>query len=124
MTSESQSSQLQIRFVTKQERFSVPDNPFAVPSSVTTNELNDLVNQLFQEGNNAGKTVEFDFIAGGELIRTALGEHLAGRGISVESVVDVEYLERHPPPEALDCLIHDDWVSSADVSEFAIVTGK
>uniref|UniRef100_A0A146M840 Ribosome biogenesis protein WDR12 homolog n=1 Tax=Lygus hesperus TaxID=30085 RepID=A0A146M840_LYGHE len=120
---DNQSDQLQIRFVTKQDRYSVPDNPFAVPSSVTAKELNDLVNQLFHEGNAAAKKVEFDFIAAGELLRTHLGDHLNKRGISLESVVEIEYLERHPPPEALDCLIHDDWVSSVDVSDFAIVTG-
>ncbi|BET01892.1 Pescadillo homolog [Nesidiocoris tenuis] len=120
---ESQPNQLQIRFVTKQDRYSVPDNPFAVPSSIVVKELNALLRSLIDESPGQRIAAEFDFIAGGELVVRPLGDHLARLGVSAESVVDVEYLERRPPPEALDCLIHDDWVSSVDVCRRAIVTG-
>jgi hypothetical protein len=29
-----------------------------------------------------------------------------------ESVIEIEYVESHPPPEPEDSLLHDDWVSA------------
>lgn len=39
------------------------------------------------------------------------------RGVSTEEVINVEYVEKYPPPEPQDCLIHDDWVSAVAVCE-------
>ncbi len=32
--------------------------------------------------------------------------------VSQERVVEIEYVERFPPPEPEDSLAHDDWVSA------------
>lgn len=63
------------------------------------------------------KSVEFDFLAEGELVRTSLGEHISERGVSPEGVITVEYVERLPAPQPQDCLLHDDWVSSVHVAD-------
>lgn len=125
MSSKDQSTQLQIRFVTKQDQYSVPDTPFAVDSTVTTSELNSLLNQLIQEStiDENFKKVDFDFLAAEQFIRTNLGEHIASRGVSSETVIDVEYVERLPAPQPQDCLLHDDWVAAVHVSENWILTG-
>lgn len=34
-----------------------------------------------------------------------------------ESVVEIEYVEKHPTPRPDNFLLHDDWVSSVSVSE-------
>lgn len=52
-----------------------------------------------------------------EFLRTSLAEHIGERGVSVEEVITVEYIVKHPPPEPQDCLIHDDWVSAVAVCE-------
>ena len=60
---------------------------------------------------------EFDFLVCNEFLRTSVAEHLSERGATEEGVINVEYLEKLPPPEPQDCLIHDDWVSAVAVCE-------
>ena len=122
-------------------RYAVPNNPFAVDSTVTTNELNSLINQLIEgtysytitficlycytvhnmdfvcleNATNNFKKVEFDFLVGEQFVRTELGQHITLRGLSSETVIDMEYVERLPAPEPQDCLLHDDWVSAVHV---------
>lgn len=52
-----------------------------------------------------------------EFLRVSLIEHVGEKGLSIEDVIEVEYLEQHPPPEPQDCLLHDDWVSAVAVCE-------
>ncbi|XP_034242429.1 ribosome biogenesis protein WDR12 homolog [Thrips palmi] len=116
--------QVQIRFSTKQEQYAVPDIPFAVPSGITPAELNTLLNQLLSENRTDISTpVDFDFIVCKEFLIQPLNELLEERNISSEEVVDVEYVEQHPTPEPMDCLMHDDWVSAVQVRNGWILTG-
>jgi len=71
----------------------------------------------FTESNQVTQEIEFDFLVQSEFLRTTLSEHVTERGISSEEVINVEYIEKHPPPEPQDCLIHDDWVSAVAVCE-------
>lgn len=126
MDSGTSTSQLQIRFLTKQEQYSVPDAPFAIPAAITNDQLNVLVNELRKESSSddsAVVKVEFDFIVADELLRTPLEEHIKERNVSPEGVVTVEYVERQPAPQPDDCLLHDDWVSAVHVSDDWILTG-
>ncbi|XP_011502838.1 PREDICTED: ribosome biogenesis protein WDR12 homolog isoform X1 [Ceratosolen solmsi marchali] len=102
----SDTPQIQIRFVTKQQQYAVPDYPLSVPTSIIISELNVLVNELLKE-----------------FLRTSLIEHIIERAISIEEVINVEYIVKHPPPEPQDCLIHDDWVSAVSMCEKWILTG-
>ncbi|KAF7987879.1 hypothetical protein HCN44_003742 [Aphidius gifuensis] len=116
--------QMQIRLVTKQQQYSVPDYPLSLSSTTTIKELNILVNQLLKDSaTEETSEIEFDFIVCSELLRAPLIEHINERGVSTEDVVEVEYLEKHPPPEPQDCLIHDDWVSAVAVCGKWILTG-
>lgn len=60
-------------------------------------------------------SIDFDFLVCGEFLRQPLNELLEERNVSFEEVVDVEYIEQHPTPEPMDCLMHDDWVSAVQV---------
>ncbi|KAL3283258.1 hypothetical protein HHI36_006406 [Cryptolaemus montrouzieri] len=105
-------SQQQIKLITKQESFAVPDTPLAVPGNIDEKALNELVNQLLKETHpDYLKSKQFDFIAAGELLRTTLDEHLKERAISTETTVDIEYVQRTPAPEPEDSILHDDWIS-------------
>ncbi|XP_059472358.1 ribosome biogenesis protein WDR12 homolog isoform X2 [Neocloeon triangulifer] len=119
----SSDAQLQIKLVTKQSTYAVPDIPYSVPSEIVCGELNSLVNELLTE-THGGAVVEFDFLVGGELLRTHLSEHLSERQVSAEEVVLVEYVERFPAPEPQDCLEHDDWVSATQASGEWILSGS
>ncbi|KAK0087216.1 hypothetical protein PV325_001458, partial [Microctonus aethiopoides] len=115
--------QIQIRLITKQTQYAVPDYPLSVPTTIIPDELNILVNELLKDAIKDGKGIEFDFLVCSEFLRTSLCEHVTERGVSTEDVIDVEYLEKHPPPEPQDCLIHDDWVAAVAVCEKWILTG-
>ncbi|XP_033220036.1 ribosome biogenesis protein WDR12 homolog isoform X2 [Belonocnema kinseyi] len=103
--------------------YAVPNYPLSVPTTVVISDLNALVNELLKESDLVTQEVEFDFLISSEFLRSSLVEHIGERGISTEQVVDIEYVEKHPPPEPQDCLIHDDWVSAVAVSGKWILTG-
>ncbi|GLH12260.1 Ribosome biogenesis protein WDR12 homolog [Gryllus bimaculatus] len=118
-------AQLEIRFITKQQQYAVPDTPFSVAAHISCIELNSLLNELLKESRLDGKwqSVEFDFLVLNEFLRVPLLEHLEERSIPSEGTIDVEYVERHPAPEPQDCLLHDDWVSAVQVKDKWILTG-
>ncbi|XP_072397302.1 ribosome biogenesis protein WDR12 homolog [Diabrotica undecimpunctata] len=120
----SSEGQLQIRLITKQEIYAVPDLPLSVPQAINSNSLNELLNQLLKESNpDFLKPKDFDFLAIGELLRQPLIDHLQERNVSTETTVEVEYLERTPAPEPKDSLLHDDWVCGIETSDKWILTG-
>ncbi|XP_043282910.1 ribosome biogenesis protein WDR12 homolog [Venturia canescens] len=122
-SADSDASQIQIRFTTKQQHYAVPDFPLSVPAAIISTELNSLVNELLKESKGISQGTQFDFLVCREFLRTSLLEHINERELSTEEVVDVEYFEIYPPPEPQDCLIHDDWVSAVAVCEKWILTG-
>ncbi|XP_015123432.1 ribosome biogenesis protein WDR12 homolog [Diachasma alloeum] len=115
--------QLQIRFITKQECYAVPDYPLSVPAPITPEDLNTLLNTLLRETVNLSASISFDFLVSSEFLRSPLSTHISDRGLSTEDVILIEYLEKHPPPEPQNCLLHDDWVASVAVAEKWILTG-
>ncbi|XP_018325752.1 ribosome biogenesis protein WDR12 homolog [Agrilus planipennis] len=119
----SSESQLHIRLITKQEQYAVPDIPYSVPATIDTIGLNTLLNALLKEHSDQHKKQEFDFIVNGELLRVLLVDHLQEYGLSVEDIVTIEYIQRTPPPQPEDALLHDDWISGIQVNGNWILTG-
>lgn len=72
---------------------------------------------LILESSNIKNEIEFDFLVCSQFLRTSLIEHITEKNISTEDVIIIEYVEKYPPPEPQDCLIHDDWVSAIAVCE-------
>lgn len=115
----------------------------SVLTSITTNELNSLVNELlkgksnililyvsilwyiyckinffpFLESHQLEKEIDFDFLISSQFLRSTLSEHIFEKNLSIEQVIDIEYIEKHQPPEPQNCLIHDDWVSAVAVCQ-------
>ncbi|XP_013787235.1 ribosome biogenesis protein WDR12 homolog [Limulus polyphemus] len=114
----------QVKFYTKQVKYSLPDSIFSVPGNATSSELSDLINALLKDwSEEEWKTVEFDFIVGGQLLRLSLQELLDKKEISNETVIEIEYFERYPTPTPQDSLVHDDWVSGVQACKDWILTG-
>ncbi|XP_026691861.2 ribosome biogenesis protein wdr12-like [Ciona intestinalis] len=114
----------QIKLFTQQKQFSVTDNTFSVPGSSTCTELNDLVNKLLSEDKDESTRSDFDFLVNDEFIRTSLVDHVETKGLSSESVIDVEYLQRKQAPELQHSFQQPDWISSIKTTEKFILTGS
>lgn len=123
MANRNDEGQVQIRLVTKQQTYAIPDVPYSVPAKIDHLSLNKLLNQLLKDSGGVLKDVEFDFLVQNELLRVPLSEHLQERGTSTEATVEVEYLERTPAPEPQDSILHDDWVASVKVCDKLVLTG-
>lgn len=118
-------SRLQARFFTTQKKYSVADTPFSVPANIVVSDLSDLINKLLiqDKTDQEYKEVGFDFLINGEFLRVSLGEHLEEKGVSTETVVDIEYVERFPSPQPVGSVLHDDWISSVKGCQDRILTG-
>lgn len=127
-----ESGYVQARFVTKQTKYAVPESPFSVPVKVGSQELNELFNSLLsshdvgtsESDSENERNFQFDFLIDGIYLQETLDKHMRLYNISTESVVEIEYLEKHPAPRPDNCLLHDDWVSSIAVCKKCILSGS
>jgi len=118
-------AQIQVKFFTQQERYKVEEVPFSVLESVTSVELNDLINKLIhnQKDDDTIPNVDFEFLLDGKFLRISLLEHITSKGLSVESVLPIEYLKKQIVPELESCLEHDDWVSGIQLNDDFVLKG-
>ncbi|XP_074659392.1 TATA box-binding protein-associated factor RNA polymerase I subunit A-like isoform X1 [Tubulanus polymorphus] len=93
-TDQSNIAHVQVKFFTKQEQYSVPDDPFSVPSNVTINELSDLINGLIKQGSGEGRKVSFDFLIDGEFLRSSLQEYIENSGKSTRRTIALEFRDK------------------------------
>lgn len=72
---------------------------------------------MFTEANPLKQELEFDFFIETEEVKSSLIEHLMEKSISIEEIIEIEYVRRPFVPDQRECLVHDDWVSSVAVNE-------
>nr|POF22041.1 ribosome biogenesis protein wdr12 like [Quercus suber] len=102
----------------------VPPLPIAISSNLTRLGLSTLVNNLIQNGNPDWNTQPFDFLIDGKLVRMSLDKFLLAKSISVEKILEIEYIKAVATRKEEEPSLHDDWVSSVDGSDPRfIVTG-
>lgn len=111
--------QLMVKFVTKEKKYSVPDFPYSIQVNSSIETLNALIKSILKDDFKSDEfqsnleTIEFDFYVNGNYLQSTLGELINSNGdIKIESVIEIEYTERNPPPEPVDTVTVDDWVSS------------
>lgn len=131
-------SQIRIQLTTRHDDISLPDK--LGPILVNTGELcfniitgyeltsvdfrryalSTLVNTL----RHSEKPIPFEFLIGGQFLRTSLDEYLTVNGISAETTLAIEYVRAIVPPLYLASFEHDDWVSTVDVLSSTSLAGK
>uniref|UniRef100_A0A0E0AMA9 NLE domain-containing protein n=1 Tax=Oryza glumipatula TaxID=40148 RepID=A0A0E0AMA9_9ORYZ len=111
------SRQVRVRFVTKLPApLRAPPTSIAVPADLTRMGLSEIVNSLLLAASPDHQAQPFDFLVDGELVRLPLQEFLLAKGISVERVLELEYVKAVAPRKQEDPCPHDDWVSAVDGS--------
>ncbi|KAF9582159.1 WD repeat-containing protein 12 [Lunasporangiospora selenospora] len=102
--------QVQVRFVTQQREFAIPETAIQTPANLRRYGLSEIINLILQ--NEGEKQRPFDFLIDGEFLRTSLLEYLNEKGLSTENTLTIEYVESMLPPTPLSSYEHDDWVSA------------
>ncbi|XP_066304329.1 ribosome biogenesis protein wdr12-like [Branchiostoma lanceolatum] len=117
---------VQAKFFTKQPQFTVSEDVFSVPATVTTLELNDLINGLLNSADGDGESLrrDFDFLVEGEFLRLPLNTHMQNKSLTAERVVSVEFLLRQPAPEPSTTIQQEDWISSVQGNRDCILSGS
>ncbi|SCU82508.1 LADA_0C05864g1_1 [Lachancea dasiensis] len=118
----SEEAQVKVRFFTREqdESLQVEDSTLFAPVSLKRYGLSEIVNHLLK----LEKSVPFDFLVDGELLRTSLEAYLTKKGLSSETLLNVEYTRAVLPPSYLKSFDNDDWVSALDVGNSSIVSGS
>ena len=108
-------SQVQVRFSTKQAEYAITETPILLPTTLTRPSLSEVVNRLH------GKTDDADFVgfsflvsSSQSLLRTSLKTYLDAHHLSTETTMDLEYFEASPAPKFDSDQISDDWMSAVD----------
>ncbi|KAF9958950.1 WD repeat-containing protein 12 [Modicella reniformis] len=102
--------QVQVKFVTQQRQYAIPETPIQTPARLRRYGLSQIINLVLQ--NEGEKQRPFDFLIDGEFLRTSLAEYLEEKNMSTENVLMIEYVESMLPPTPLSSYEHDDWVSA------------
>ncbi|KAN0061743.1 ribosome biogenesis protein ytm1 [Thecaphora frezii] len=109
---------------------SIPSGPYIVPTDWRRTHLSTLVNKLLQstsphaladddsnDGNaTTSRSIPFDFIVDGQLLRASLEAYLESAGQTSESTLHIEYVRSTLPPTYVSAFEQDDWVASVDAS--------
>ncbi|KAF5748993.1 hypothetical protein HS088_TW04G00954 [Tripterygium wilfordii] len=117
------SRRIQVRFVTKLKD---PSNTsISIPTNLIRYELSIVVNNLHQSGNSDWQSEPFDFLIDGELVQMSLEKFSSAKGISLEKMLEIEYVQAVAPWKEEEPSLHDDWVSAVDGSSSRfILTGS
>ncbi|MCO5599785.1 hypothetical protein L7F22_053892 [Adiantum nelumboides] len=123
MTEDAQIRQVPIKLRTSQSTLSIPDVPYLVPTTWRRTQLSTLVNRLLQQTANEEdsstitKSIPFDFIINGELLRVSLNQYLQSKELTEESTLEIEYVRSTLPPTFTAAFEHDDWIGGVDGSK-------
>lgn len=125
----------QAKLTTKLKNYSVDDTIIELKNDVDKAQLNDIVKKLLKQFDTYDEdqlgSRSFDFLVGGRLLQLNVEDHLKlysdeidASEILSEKLVEIEYTLSLLPPEPLDAISHEDWVSCVDANESYLITGS
>lgn len=117
--------QCQVRFVTKDQQYSISSKIFVINRHLTVDALNKIVNSEIRSTNSEHDDVDFNFLTNGYLIKSRFDEHLdlLQQESGDEKIIEVEYLIRNEPPEPSKSLNYLDWVGCIHSNDDYILSG-
>ncbi|KAF5320460.1 hypothetical protein D9611_010791 [Ephemerocybe angulata] len=93
---------------TTQTQYPLPSQKFMIPTTWRRYHLSQLVNKAL----GLEKSIPFDFLVRGEILRSTLSEWCAEHGVGEEETLEIEYIESVLPPQKMSEFPHESWVSS------------
>ena len=125
----------QAKFTTKLEKYSIDDAIIELKNTADRDQLDDVVKSILKQADKFDEKLigskQFEFVVGGRLLRLSIEEHLKlysdeidTNEILSEKLVEIEYTLSLEPPEPLDAIPHDDWVSCVDANNSYILSGS
>ncbi|CAL4066605.1 unnamed protein product, partial [Meganyctiphanes norvegica] len=123
MDTEEETSTVLVKFTTKQQHYKLRGTMIGMTISLVIAGKKMVKNVMQKANSDIGELPHFDFIIAGQLLTCTLKERLEEAGLSLEVVLEAEFLETHPPPTPQDSLQHDDWVSTLQCCEEWMATG-
>ena len=117
-------TQVRVRFVTDYDIYRVTDTPFAIPITLSSSGLNDVVNHLLGNDENDDNNVNFDFTINNVFIKDKLSKFLKSYNISLESAVTIKYFPTININNDKKINIDTNaWVGSLDFNDNFLLTG-
>ncbi|KAK8807026.1 hypothetical protein WA158_003785 [Blastocystis sp. Blastoise] len=112
--------QIRVKFVTKFDKYRVPETPIAVPLRFSRYGLSEVVNHLL----DLATPQPFDFLINGKFLRIVLSQFLAENDLSSENVLSLEYIPIISKPEEKSSDSFPDWISSISVRDNYYTVGS
>ncbi|TRY63093.1 hypothetical protein TCAL_00320 [Tigriopus californicus] len=127
---EDKSAQIQVKFIASDESLAVPSTTFTVPLALDASGLEQLLKRLLAESHDSideapptWSDQSFEFVLRGDFLRTSLAGFVQSHeGVTPESVLEIHYFARNPPPAPDQDVNHDDWVSGVSALDGHVLT--
>lgn len=118
-------AQNQVRFITKDQQFSISSNVFEINRNSTVDELNKIVNSVIRSTIPEHEDLEFNFLTNGYLIKKKFNEHLEQiqQEFGDEKIIEIEYLIKNEPPEPYKSVNYLDWIGCIHSNDEFILSG-
>jgi len=121
-------TELQLKFFTRQSKYVCSATTYTLPGSSISDDLNKmLLTVLLQEEKITEKDalkLKFDFLIQDQFLRSSVINHVDGKSLSFEDVLDVEYMEQQNTPELKQSYKCNDWISSTKLSDDYVLFGS
>eukprot|EP00095_Tigriopus_kingsejongensis_P004479 snap_masked-scaffold168_size293125-processed-gene-1.48 protein:Tk04479 transcript:snap_masked-scaffold168_size293125-processed-gene-1.48-mRNA-1 annotation:"hypothetical protein DAPPUDRAFT_323838" len=124
---EEETGQIQVKLLASDQAWAVPSTTFSVPLKLDSGGLEQLLKRLLLENDVCDEAElrdkSFEFVTLGDFLRSSLAEFIQTHDdVTTESVLEIQYLERHPPPSPEQDVNHDDWVSGVSARGDYVLT--